>query len=339
MQGFGYGKYYPPDFDPKKHKTLNGYAGTHALGDRARKLDKGILIVRFELPFHVWCTNCDTLIAQGVRFNAEKKKAGAYYTTPIWSFRMKTACCQSWLEIHTNPKETTYDVILGGKKKAEEWDAAEAGVIKIKDAAEAERLASDPFARIEKESEDVRKGKEAAPRIADLANESERQWADPYTQSRRMRNVFRTDKKVLRAKAAEAEEIQKRNSLSIKLLDESPMDARRAALVEFGALQATDEASKKRNVLAGAMFPRAKRKATAPATTRERLQQEVVANARLSKDPFVNKAGVLEDEKTTLPAGVMVGKGKNKESSLRSENSSERSSPCLVAYGSDDEEG
>lgn len=29
-------------------------AGKHALGDRARKLDKGILIVRFELPFNIW---------------------------------------------------------------------------------------------------------------------------------------------------------------------------------------------------------------------------------------------------------------------------------------------
>ena len=28
--------------------------GKHALGDRARKLDQGILITRFELPFNIW---------------------------------------------------------------------------------------------------------------------------------------------------------------------------------------------------------------------------------------------------------------------------------------------
>ena len=28
--------------------------GKHALGDRARKLDQGILITRFELPYHIW---------------------------------------------------------------------------------------------------------------------------------------------------------------------------------------------------------------------------------------------------------------------------------------------
>lgn len=52
MQGSN--KYYPPDYDPSKHASLNAYHGKHALGDRARKLDKGILITRFELPFNIW---------------------------------------------------------------------------------------------------------------------------------------------------------------------------------------------------------------------------------------------------------------------------------------------
>jgi hypothetical protein len=30
------------------------YSGKHALGDRARKIDQGILITRFELPFNIW---------------------------------------------------------------------------------------------------------------------------------------------------------------------------------------------------------------------------------------------------------------------------------------------
>ena len=68
----GFNKYYPPDYDPDKHKSLNAYrgegaqplcghirvsdvcSGKHALGDRARKLDQGILITRFELPFNIW---------------------------------------------------------------------------------------------------------------------------------------------------------------------------------------------------------------------------------------------------------------------------------------------
>jgi coiled-coil domain-containing protein 130 len=66
MQGFN--RYYPPDFDPKTHDTLNNYHGKHALGDRARKIDKGILITRFELPFNIWCGGCEAHIGMGVRF-------------------------------------------------------------------------------------------------------------------------------------------------------------------------------------------------------------------------------------------------------------------------------
>ena len=45
-------KYYPPDWDPSKG-SINTYVGQHPLRDRARKLDKGILIIRFELPYNV----------------------------------------------------------------------------------------------------------------------------------------------------------------------------------------------------------------------------------------------------------------------------------------------
>lgn len=43
----GQNKYYPPDFDPEKHKSLAGYHGQHPLRERARKLSQGILIIRY----------------------------------------------------------------------------------------------------------------------------------------------------------------------------------------------------------------------------------------------------------------------------------------------------
>lgn len=97
-------QYYPPSYDPKEHTSLNSLHGKHALGDRARKLDKGILIVRFELPYNIWCDGCNNHIGQGVRYNAEKSKVGMYYTTPIWNFRCKCHLCQSWFEIRTDPQ-------------------------------------------------------------------------------------------------------------------------------------------------------------------------------------------------------------------------------------------
>jgi hypothetical protein len=44
MQGFN--KYYPPDYDSRETSTLNSYRGVHALGVRAKHIDKGILTVR-----------------------------------------------------------------------------------------------------------------------------------------------------------------------------------------------------------------------------------------------------------------------------------------------------
>jgi hypothetical protein len=40
----------------------------------------------------------------GVRYNAEKKKIGSYYSTPIYSFRCKCHLCDGWFEIETDPK-------------------------------------------------------------------------------------------------------------------------------------------------------------------------------------------------------------------------------------------
>ena len=75
MQGFNMGRYYPPpedDASPSFNKS-------HPLGQRARKRrSEGILTVRFEMPFAIWCCTCPkpTIIGLGVRFNAEKKKVG-----------------------------------------------------------------------------------------------------------------------------------------------------------------------------------------------------------------------------------------------------------------------
>ena len=125
MQGFN--RYFPPTFDPTVHSTLNAVHGKHALGDRARKIDQGILITRFEMPFPVWCGKCDHLIGMGVRFNAEKLKVGNYLSTAIFSFRCKTPCCQSLIEIRTDPKHSRYLVHSGGRQKEETWDEAENG--------------------------------------------------------------------------------------------------------------------------------------------------------------------------------------------------------------------
>lgn len=43
-------------------------------------------------------------IGAGVRYNAQKKKVGNYYSTPIYGFRCKCHLCSGWFEIRTDPK-------------------------------------------------------------------------------------------------------------------------------------------------------------------------------------------------------------------------------------------
>lgn len=98
----GQNLYYPPDYDPKVG-GLNKFLGTHALRERARKLHMGILIIRFEMPYNIWCDGCNNHIGMGVRYNAEKKKVGMYYSTPVYQFRMKCHLCDNHFEIKTDP--------------------------------------------------------------------------------------------------------------------------------------------------------------------------------------------------------------------------------------------
>ena len=63
------------------------------------------------------CSKCGHLIGKGVRFNAEKKAIGAYFSTKIWAFTMRAPCCQNRIEIHTDPKNARYIIVEGAREK------------------------------------------------------------------------------------------------------------------------------------------------------------------------------------------------------------------------------
>ncbi|KAF8339982.1 uncharacterized protein EI90DRAFT_3243071 [Cantharellus anzutake] len=198
-----FNRYYPPDFDPQKHGTLNEYHGKHALGDRARKIDKGVLIVRFELPFNIWCGTCNNHIGMGVRYNAEKKKVGNYYSTPIWSFRCKCHLCGN----------TAYVVVSGARKQEQDWDPAEAGGFAVHDTAGPSQP-SDAFAAVEKTvAAETTLIEVTRPRLSTLQELSERRNANPYALSSSLRKTFRKIKKA--EKRAEDEEKAVRDKFAL----------------------------------------------------------------------------------------------------------------------------
>ncbi|KAM0750955.1 DUF572-domain-containing protein [Meredithblackwellia eburnea MCA 4105] len=215
MQGFN--KYYPPDWEPDRG-SLNKFHGKHALGDRARKLDKGILIVRFELPFNIWCGSCENHIGQGVRYNAEKSKVGMYYSTPILNFRCKCHLCSNWFEIRTDPQNTRYVVHSGARQQNSEWDPAEnGGVVLSASASGVDGPPPDPFAQLEKTQTQKTVAVTAANQLAQLEDLQEARWKDPYELSKALRGSFRKEKKLRVESEGKAEGIRKKFGLGEKV--------------------------------------------------------------------------------------------------------------------------
>lgn len=300
------GRYVPPELEGTT--SANKLAGKHALGSRARKLGQGILTVRFEMPFAIWCTTCPkpSIIGQGVRFNAEKKKVGNYHSTPIYSFRMKHVACGGWIEIRTDPKNTAYVVTEGAKKRDMGEDKVKEGEIRIKTDEERERLSNDAFAALEGKVEDKRQAVTDKSRIEDLQRVKERDWTDPGEANRRLRKTFRSERKVRQRKEGLTEELKDRMSLGMDLLEETEEDRRRASFVDFGECGGDGSivraqsrplfanTSKSRQALSKRMDP--PKGASQAEKRKEDLCRELGNNTRAILDPF------LKVDKPSAPA-------------------------------------
>ncbi|KAK0617231.1 CWC16 protein [Immersiella caudata] len=305
MQGFNMGRYVPPDAEG----LISGNAlhKKHPLGSRASKLaSSGILTVRFEMPFPVWCDSCPkpTIIGQGVRFNAEKKRVGSYYTTPIWAFRMKHVECGNWIEVRTDPKNRGYVVSEGGRKRdvgGEEDDSlVRTGEGLILDERERKERRETAFGKLERTIEDREREVEGRQRIGELREEAERRWEDPYAQNQRLRREFRVGRRAREEEGRKTEDLKERMGLGIELLPGTEADAKRAALVEFGGVEGEGEGDVEK-ALARPLFERARGKKEEGKVTargklkaevaaekmRESLVSEIVGNTRAARDPFL----------------------------------------------------
>lgn len=367
------GRYIPPaaiDADPTT--TFNRAAGkTHALGARASKLrTEGILTVRFELPFAVWCDHCPrpTVIGQGVRFNAAKKKVGQYYSSPVFSFCFKHAACGGVLEIRTDPKNTAYVVVRGGRKRdtGDEDDDKHASLVPSGDAllravaprAEAQAERETAFSNLEKTIEDRAVLAAATRRIDALEDASARHWDDPYARNAALRRTFRVGRKERERQAVVDEGIRERLGLGVELLAESEEDARRAKLVDFGTAPGNGLASGEEKVLARPLFesdrpaaagkttsnhPRGLKSERAASRTKTSLVSEIVGNTRLARDPFLERkgqgasaagAGAGAGAAAVLP-GLKRKRVEADEKEQKSERPSEKAATVLVDYDSD----
>ncbi|KAI0270161.1 CWC16 protein [Russula aff. rugulosa BPL654] len=276
----------PPDYDDAKHKSLNAYRGKHALGDRARKIDQGILITRFELPFNIWCGTCNAHIGMGVRYNAEKKKIGMYYSTPIFSFRCKCHLCSGWFEIQTDPQNTRYVVVSGARKKEEDWDPAENGGFAVIDT-DSKIEPVDPLAALEKTTDaQAHATKVQAPRLEQLEDLSAHYNEDPYTHSRRVRKRFRAEKKVEQARVEADKSLKEKYGLPTELALERADDPGTTAEArdEWArglAARAEESASRKRKLAleAPVLAPSRRKASTSTGSAASSLRARILSNS------------------------------------------------------------
>ncbi|CAO3608229.1 unnamed protein product [Cunninghamella echinulata] len=299
MQPFN--KYYPPDWTPDKG-TVNKFV--------ARKIYQGILIVRFELPFNIWCTGCDNHIGKGVRYNAEKKQIGKYYSTPILQFRMKCHLCNNWIEIHTDPQHAEYVVVSGARKKVETWQPDKEDNVIILHGNDdngkniKEKLEQDPIFRLEHGIQDKSASAAKIPVLTQLQRLNDQQWKDPYTLSQQIRHQQIEEK---------ANQLKEKHSLHIDLLPESEKDTLEAKLVDFSESRRLQIEQQKLETSTAPLFNKpstSSTSSTSPSSSmktaklknqntkninnnnaKQILENRAKLHTKLKTDPFLQQAG------------------------------------------------
>lgn len=290
------GRYVPPDLEGVV--SFNRASGKgHALGSRASKLStEGILTVRFECPFAIWCTNCnpEQIIGQGVRFNAEKKKVGAYYSTPIWRFRFKHTLCGGWIEVRTDPKNAEYVVTEGGRRREYGGDMDEEGAevrfdgVKPASEEEKQRLERDgAFVSMEKKMADKTLADAQTRRLDELFQASERDWADPYEMSKKLRADFRVGRRQRQNDERTGEALKDKFGLEVEMLAELPEDGDRVKYIDFGHRDEASSSSKPMFVTVRETLP-SRSKPTLKLDQKDILQEQLRTNTRVATDPFLS---------------------------------------------------
>ncbi|XP_012152538.1 coiled-coil domain-containing protein 130 homolog [Megachile rotundata] len=222
--------YYPPDYDPRVG-GLNKFLGTHALRERARKLHMGILIIRFEMPYNIWCEGCGNHIGMGVRYNAEKKKIGMYYSTPLYQFRMKCHLCDNHFEIKTDPANLDYIIVSGARRQENRWDPKENEQVVPETKEVSCRLYDDAMYKLEHGIEDKKVAKSRDSSLEGALALNDATWKDDYSSNCALRSAFRTKKKELQNRQGTDQMLLKKSGLNIDLVNEHEDDIKLAKLL------------------------------------------------------------------------------------------------------------
>ena len=103
-------KYLPPDFDP-------------SLVPRTKKPKDGMVSVRMMLPFSIQCSNCNSFLYRGRKFNSKKENVegpdGKYLGIQRFRFYIKCTACSRPITFLTDPKNADYEMENGATRNYE----------------------------------------------------------------------------------------------------------------------------------------------------------------------------------------------------------------------------
>lgn len=212
----GQNKYYPPDFDPKEHGTINKYRGKDVRPDT----------VRFEMPWSASCNYCHTHLGKGLRFNVYKKHAGFYYTTRIVEFHMTCPQCSGRIVLKTDPQNRDYAVVEGVTRSG---SGGEEGMIVLGEDEKTAKKKSDALARLEKKEEDKEVAKMEEEKLTKLQYMRDAQYGDDYRSSKALREGFRKRK----AEEIREETSNAKKNIYVPMLKETPDDVIVSKTIKF----------------------------------------------------------------------------------------------------------
>ena len=227
---------------------------------------QGNLTIRFEMPFDTQCLGCHLSIAKGVRFNAEKFKAGNYHSTTIWGFRMKSPCCKTAIEIRTNPKEADYDVVAGVRRTLRSLVVRGMAADEIETAGDAERAGRSDMAgvagsgskmsRLESKLEKERVARGSHRNLETLKERSYDRYGEDSERNRELRRSMRSVRDEVRKRERRRDELGLCDAVT--LLPETRLDRSRASAVVFQGKTRENTLLKRRKIMKRGIFTQKK---------------------------------------------------------------------------------
>ena len=183
----------------------------------------------------------------GVRYNAEKKKVGNYYSTPVYQFRMKCHLCDNYFDIKTDPANLDYEIVSGARRQENRWDPTQNEQVVPETKETQRRMFDDAMFKLEHGAKDQKTADDTKPVLSKLYQRNDDVWRDNFEANSKLRAEFRKTKKEIKAAEEADNKIVTRASLTgIKLLPETQEDRQLASLLRLRASKSINEKSRER---------------------------------------------------------------------------------------------